>query len=177
MIRDEGGREGEDERRQHREDHVSDLDVERDGHPRGRAAPRHPVEGRADDGEQHRDDQRIDPDLTIDRIHRRDDDEGRRGAIAIKADAHDENGGAHHDPDGIFADDRKNLANERLEQTALGHHEEVEESEGQQHRRGRGIDDPGDHHVPQIRAEPTEQAEHRGDEDQPGDSRYPLGHH
>nr|WP_256255885.1 hypothetical protein [Actinomadura madurae] len=173
---DEAGRERDEERRQHGDDDVGDVDLEGDRHPGRRAAPRHPVEDRADDAQQHGDDQRVDADPAVDRIHRGHGDQHGRGAVAVQADDHDQDRGAHHDPHRIVAHRGDDPADERLEQPAFEHHQEIHQGEDEHHRGRRGFRDSGDHHVAQIGTEPADQSEYRGDEDERGDRRQPFRH-
>ena len=155
-----------DHRRNERHEDRVDIDRERGRGARGRPTPRQNVH---DAARQHRhtgENERSDSQLAVEGQHRSRRDHVRRRTVAIERDEQGKRRGPHDDLHRITVHQAHEALHERLEQSGVDHHREVQNREHQHDTGRRQLGDTTDHHLAELRGEAAQHAEDDRDEDQ-----------
>ena len=173
---DDDDEQADGERRDHRDEDVARVELERGGGAGGGAAPGqgvHHAVGRGGDAGHH---DQAHLQALVERVHRRDGDHEGGRAVAVQRDDRGEHRRADDDPHRVGLAEAQDAADDRVEEADVDHHAEVDDREHQHRGGGREAADAVDDVVTELGALPDEDAEQRGDQDERRDRRHLLHH-
>ncbi|MDQ0911863.1 hypothetical protein QFZ22_007848 [Streptomyces canus] len=173
---DEDAQQSDGQGRDHRDEDVAGVELQRGGGAGRRAAPGQGVHHAVGHGGDTGHDDQAHLQALVQRVHRRHGDHEGGRAVAVEGDDRGEDRRTDDDPHRVGLRELQDSADDRVEEADVDHHAEVDDRE-HEHRRGGGeAGDAVDDVVTELGALPDEDAEQCRDQYERRDRRHLLQH-